>query len=74
MDWWSDWLIYITDKKGGNMYEKTLEKLEERLIGLNLLDVEEASKVADLIIKIKTIKYMDLQTDILEDSRRISKN
>ena len=54
--------------------EKTLEKLEERLIGLNLLDVEEASKVADLIIKIKTIKYMDLQTDILEASRRVSRN
>lgn len=56
------------------MYDKTLEKLEERLIGLNLLDVEEASKVADLIIKIKTIQAMDVSADLIRASMRVSRN
>jgi len=56
------------------MFEKTLEKLEERLIGLNLLDVEEACKVADLILKIKTIQAMDVSTELIAESRRISRN
>lgn len=53
------------------MFEKTLEKLEERLIGLNLLDVEEANKTADLIIKIKTIQAMDVSAELIRESRKV---
>ena len=56
------------------MYEKTLEQLEQRLIGLNLLDVEEAGKVADLIIKIKTIQALDTSAELVAYSRRVSRN
>ena len=56
------------------MYEKTLEKLEERLIGLNLLDVEEAGKVADLIIKIKTIQALDTSANLIRASRQVGRN
>lgn len=56
------------------MFEITLERLEERLIGLNLLDVEEANKTADLILKIKTIQAMDVSAELIANSRRVSRN
>ena len=59
-------------KKGGNMYEKLLEEMEERL-----KDDKRNSGIAeilDIIIKIKTIQYMDLQTEFLQAGRQVSRN
>ena len=57
------------------MYEKLLEVFEKRLSECSThWDLKEATDLADLIIKIKTIKYMDLQTEILQASRRVSLN
>jgi len=58
------------------MYDKLLEDIEGRLEiyqGNNNYD-KQLSNTLDIIIKIKTIKYMDLQTEILEASRRVSRN
>ena len=55
------------------MYEKLIEFLEKSLD--NDVDTyDDMNKKLEAIIKIKTIKYMDLQTEILEASRRVSRN
>ena len=54
------------------MYDELLEEMEERL-----KDDKRNSGIAeilDIIIKIKTIQYMDLQTEILRASRQVSRN
>ena len=57
------------------MYEKLLEQIEGFVNNkLHYDDRLPLNEVLDLIIKIKTIKYMDLQTEILEASRKVSLN
>ena len=60
------------------MYEKILKGVEDNLNrnydNAEVMDYQKLSLIADLIIKIKTIKYMNLQTEILEASRKVSLN
>ena len=56
------------------MYDKLLAEVEGYIEGGHAKSVEDFSIHLDCIIKIKTIKYMDLQTEILEASRRVSRN
>ena len=55
------------------MYDKTLKKLEERLID-NVENLEAANNLADLIIKIKTIQALDTSAELIAASRRVSRN
>ena len=55
------------------IYEQLLKELED-WISTGTISGEALSLHLDNIIKIKTIKYMDLQTEILEASRRVSRN
>ena len=57
------------------MYDKYIKELEGIIKkGDYFIDLERSAKLLDLIIKIKTIKYMDLQTEILQASRKVSLN
>jgi len=59
------------------MYEKLLKDLEDCLIltmSRKNWDIDKASKVADLIIKIKTIQALDTSADLIRASRQVSKN
>jgi len=71
------------------MYDKYLKELEgwlERLTGIIFSDdeickhisdidkLENASKAADLIIKIKTIQALDTSAELIQASRRVSRN
>ena len=72
------------------MYDKYLKELEERLdhVFKNMFGddelselvrtyidiVQRASDLADLIIKIKTIQAMNVSAELIQASRRISRN
>ena len=58
------------------MYDRLLSLLEPDVEGAVIHDKDnkKTALLLDIIIKIKTIKYMDLQTEILEASRRVSLN
>jgi len=62
------------------MYDKILKQLEECFnASLNTADVSDtdanrASKLADLIIKIKTIQALDTSAELIAASRRVSRN
>ena len=54
------------------MYNEILKQLEDKMNAI--IDYGNLKDILDNIIKIKTIKYMDLQTEILEASRKVSRN
>ena len=53
------------------MYEKLLKQLEEQLVYNKNFNIEEDSKIADLIIKIKTIQAMDVSAELIRESRGV---
>jgi len=60
-----------------NSYVHLLKVLGDALIlviGGKNWDMEKASKLADLIIKIKTIQALDTSADLIRASRQVSKN
>ena len=54
------------------MYDKILKNFEDNIV--NVKDYKSLGDLLDLIIKIKTIQYMDLQTEILQAGRQVSRN
>jgi len=56
------------------MYEKLLKQLEEQLVYNKNFNIEEDSKIADLIIKIKTIQALDTSAELIADSRQALRN
>jgi len=72
------------------MYDKHLKELEEQLdlvfnnmfgddelseiIRGNIDLVQKATDLADLIIKIKTIQALDTSAELIQASRRVSRN
>jgi len=59
------------------MYEKLLKDLEDCLeltISKKGWDIDKTSKLADLIIKIKTIQALDTSADLIRASRQVGRN
>ena len=54
------------------MYDELLKNFEENLVKVG--DYKNLGELLDLIIKIKTIQYMDVQAELVAYSRRVSRN
>jgi len=67
------------NKKGGNMYDKLIERVEELfnlavMANINKESIKYDNELADLIIKIKTIQALDTNAELIQASRRVSRN
>jgi len=56
------------------MYEKLLKEIEDWLFSGHTLSDEAYSTHLDLIIKIKTIQALDTNAELIQASRRVSRN
>jgi len=59
------------------MYDELLKEVESWVLTkdkMTTVSTEALTDYLDIIIKIKTIQYMDVQAELIQASRRVSRN